>query len=337
MEYFLNVNIVQVAAGDDHVLALTSLGEVYAWGNGEQNQLGRRLIPRRMDASLVPEKTGLRNIVRIGCGAFHSFAVSKEGFVYSWGLNNFQQCGLEPDAGRNENIIFYPTIIGHEDIMSGDVQQCVGGNHFSLLRKGNGSVYAFGRSDEHALALPYPVDPNEPPSPALAGQAKSSSVASASTDSTPAFSQPVPPALGAHSGFAMKVPAFAPPGAQSDAGPPAFEQNKPGKEKTAVGTPTRIPALQGVVHVGCGTSHSLAVTDSGHCYAWGVGEHFQLANNEPTDLAQPALVEGQKIANHRAVLAGAGATFSVLLARPRAWDSAGGGGGDGEAMDTDPV
>ncbi|KAG5455851.1 MAG: regulator of chromosome condensation 1/beta-lactamase-inhibitor protein II, partial [Olpidium bornovanus] len=29
MEYFLNVNIVQVAAGDDHVLALTSLGEVY--------------------------------------------------------------------------------------------------------------------------------------------------------------------------------------------------------------------------------------------------------------------------------------------------------------------
>ena len=39
--------IVQVACGDDHFLALTSTGMVFACGNGEQSQLGRKIISRK--------------------------------------------------------------------------------------------------------------------------------------------------------------------------------------------------------------------------------------------------------------------------------------------------
>lgn len=39
-------SIVQVAAGNDHFLALTTTGFVFACGRGEQNQLGRKIIAR---------------------------------------------------------------------------------------------------------------------------------------------------------------------------------------------------------------------------------------------------------------------------------------------------
>lgn len=42
--------IVQIATGDDHFLALTSTGMVFACGNGEQHQLGRKIIQRELGA-----------------------------------------------------------------------------------------------------------------------------------------------------------------------------------------------------------------------------------------------------------------------------------------------
>lgn len=44
--------IVQVACGDDHFLALTSTGMVFACGNGEQSQLGRKIISRKSSSPL---------------------------------------------------------------------------------------------------------------------------------------------------------------------------------------------------------------------------------------------------------------------------------------------
>lgn len=38
--------LVQLATGDDHFLALTTDGHVFACGNGEQHQLGRKIIAR---------------------------------------------------------------------------------------------------------------------------------------------------------------------------------------------------------------------------------------------------------------------------------------------------
>lgn len=43
---FADHTIVQIATGNDHFLALTSEGSVFACGRGEQNQLGRRIISR---------------------------------------------------------------------------------------------------------------------------------------------------------------------------------------------------------------------------------------------------------------------------------------------------
>src|SRR4051812_142494 len=96
------LTFVDIATGSDHVLALTDRGQVFAWGNGAQNQLGRRIIERRKTNSLLAEPMGLSNIVKISSGAYHSFAVDIEGRVLAWGLNNFRQCGLDGQEAKQD-------------------------------------------------------------------------------------------------------------------------------------------------------------------------------------------------------------------------------------------
>src|SRR2546423_12161304 len=80
-------NVTQIVCGVDHVLALTAQGKVYSWGNGQQLQLGRRVVERTRLNNLVPREFGLKNIRTIGAGSYHSFAVGHDGKVYAWGLN----------------------------------------------------------------------------------------------------------------------------------------------------------------------------------------------------------------------------------------------------------
>lgn len=53
-------------------------------GNGQQAQLGRKIIERRKSNGLEPERLALRHIVSIGSGSYHSFAVDRGGTVYAW-------------------------------------------------------------------------------------------------------------------------------------------------------------------------------------------------------------------------------------------------------------
>jgi len=65
-------NIVAIAAGGLHSLALTSDGHVYAWGNNFDGQLGNGTFTQ----SNVPVLVGtLSDVIAIGSGRFHSFAI----------------------------------------------------------------------------------------------------------------------------------------------------------------------------------------------------------------------------------------------------------------------
>lgn len=145
-----------VACGTDHVLALTVEGTVYVWGNGQQNQLGRRIIERRKINGLAPERLALRNIVKIGAGHYHSFAIDKDGRVYAWGLNSLRQTGVSDARGGQEDIIQVPTIVDALDPSLHDGAKVVsisGGEHHSLFLFDNGTVWACGRADASQLGL----------------------------------------------------------------------------------------------------------------------------------------------------------------------------------------
>jgi regulator of chromosome condensation len=154
---------VQIACGVDHVLALTVQGHVWVWGNGQQGQLGRKIIERRKINGLAPERLALRKIKLIGTGWSHSFAVDHKGAVFAWGLNADHQTGVDLDDIVNEeednhqDIVWEPTevkclnpkVLG----MNRRVVEISGGESHTLFRISDGSVYACGRCDDSQLGF----------------------------------------------------------------------------------------------------------------------------------------------------------------------------------------
>ena len=98
------LTFTEVAAGDDHSLALTSTGTVYAWGSNEMGQLGLGL-PAGGAEPLMTQVVGpggvgkLTGVVAVTAGAFTSYALTDTGQVYAWGLDQFGQLGQPPTLG----------------------------------------------------------------------------------------------------------------------------------------------------------------------------------------------------------------------------------------------
>lgn len=112
-------------------------------------------MARRPLNALEPERLGLRNIVLVGAGSFHSFAVDKAGKVYSWGLNTYKQCGVS-GRGSEEEMILTPTEIkslAPSEHNGARVIQVVGGEHHSLFLFDDGSVWGCGRQDAYELGV----------------------------------------------------------------------------------------------------------------------------------------------------------------------------------------
>jgi regulator of chromosome condensation len=151
---------VSVEAGNNHLLVLTTHGNIYAWGAGEQGQLGRKILERRKIHGTVPEKIilGARHnrAVLVGAGNYHSFAVDEEGDVWGWGLNTMGQTGTgvaEPKSMSDE--VRSPRVIRSlcKKVLGDSIVQIAGGEHHTLFLTSEGKVYACGRCDGAQLGI----------------------------------------------------------------------------------------------------------------------------------------------------------------------------------------
>jgi regulator of chromosome condensation len=149
-------NIKALATGSNHVLALDHKGNVVAWGCGQQNQLGRRIIERNKMSSLIPQGIGLPRgkIAHVACGSYHSFAIDKDGQVYGWGLNNFGEVGIESsNAGEDAAVILKPAKLpAFEDHK---IAQIDGGEHHSLACSEKGELFTWGRVDGYQVGFEF--------------------------------------------------------------------------------------------------------------------------------------------------------------------------------------
>ena len=68
-------NVVAIAAGWGHTVALKKDGTVVAWGNNDYRQCN------------VPK--GLSNVVAISAGGLHTVALLRDGKVAVWGIDYF--------------------------------------------------------------------------------------------------------------------------------------------------------------------------------------------------------------------------------------------------------
>uniref|UniRef100_A0A8B9HD78 HECT-type E3 ubiquitin transferase n=1 Tax=Astyanax mexicanus TaxID=7994 RepID=A0A8B9HD78_ASTMX len=116
--------IRKVCAGSQCSLALTSAGQVFAWGCGSCLGCGSSettsLRPRFI------EELGVTKIIDISCGDSHCLALSHENEVYAWGNNAMGQCG----QGHTSTPITKPKkVTGLEGV---SIQQITAGTSHSL-------------------------------------------------------------------------------------------------------------------------------------------------------------------------------------------------------------
>lgn len=80
------------------------------------------------------------SIVSVGCCAFSSFAIAKDGKVYGWGMNNYGQLGWEvpTEKGRAGDGFYAPreiTSLSHKGVA------CIkGGEHHAIALTSSGEV-----------------------------------------------------------------------------------------------------------------------------------------------------------------------------------------------------
>ncbi|GAA5977902.1 hypothetical protein JCM10908_005141 [Rhodotorula pacifica] len=333
--------IVQVACGDDHFLALTSTGMVFACGNGEQSQLGRKIIQRHKEHGLTPERLALKNIVLVGTGSYHSFAVDKDGEVFAWGLNSFHQTGVDEDDGGWEDVISTPTRVASlspKVLPDGArVIEICGGAHHTLFLLSNGDVYVCGRSDGHEIGLaddhPEMVASRQRKDDAKAARAErekvelaglhgdDGQVTATNEDGKTMTSEEA--ALVAAEAAARGVPL------PNDYVPLPTRLPLP-KEPKAWEKDARADDLDDddvsteetkIVQIAAGTRHNFAVSARGYVYSWGVGPSSQLGQGDEEEVETPTRILNTALSNVRVLRAETGGQHSVIVGIDREYEA----------------
>mmetsp|Transcript_21546 Transcript_21546/g.64727 ORF Transcript_21546/g.64727 Transcript_21546/m.64727 type:complete len:579 (+) Transcript_21546:113-1849(+) len=91
--------VVDIQYGKHHILALTNLGKVYAWGENPDGQLGLNDTQTRYEPNLV-EELSRYPVTQILAVDNMSYALTKGGIVYAWGENKEGSLALGHDNPR---------------------------------------------------------------------------------------------------------------------------------------------------------------------------------------------------------------------------------------------
>jgi alpha-tubulin suppressor-like RCC1 family protein len=145
-------NIVGISAGTNHGLALTSNGNVLAWGSDFGGQLGDN-IPKVNKPTPVAV-SGASNIIAVAGGFFHSLAIKADGTMLAWGSDTYGELG----DGSQVNPQGIPVVVANTN----SIVAIAAGLHLSLALKSDGTVQSWGRNNSGQLGDDTGMNQNSP-------------------------------------------------------------------------------------------------------------------------------------------------------------------------------
>jgi alpha-tubulin suppressor-like RCC1 family protein len=153
-------NMVAIACGLYHVLALDDQGTLYAWGYNGYGQIGNNsttdvLTPVAITGGSLNAKT----VVQIRCGLFHSMVLCSDGTIHMWGHRNNGE--IPGGAAGNQlapvNVSGYGALVGRTPV---DIQ--TGISHCLVLCSDN-SVVSWGYNPSGQVGIGNTTNPQNTP------------------------------------------------------------------------------------------------------------------------------------------------------------------------------
>ncbi len=259
-------NVIDIAGGKEHSIAITSDGNAYAWGVSNYYQIGFE------STELLPKKiSSFSNVASTASGANHSIFLKKDGTVWSCGLNSSGQLGdstitnrITPvQAKRLTNII---------DI--------AGGEEHTLALKNDGTVWAWGYNWDGQLGDGTQSNPIRIPKQIIS------------------LTKIVAIASGDDHNIVIKNDGTILTWGKNFSGQLGNGTYSPG-----VYTPTMVDGLTDVIAAAAGKEHSVILKNDGTVWAWGLNSSGQLGSETWDNSSIPVKVSG--LSNVVAITSGA--------------------------------
>ena len=154
----VSVDAIDISCKTSHVLALTRDGGVFAWGRGDNGQLGIGPLPtvnfKTRSARVEPyvpypvRIPNLANVSAIATGDRHSLALLRDGTVLGWGFNQFGQIGDGSTTNRDRPV---------EVTEVRNAVAIAAGGEFSVALLADGTVMDWGATSGNRAPRPRPT------------------------------------------------------------------------------------------------------------------------------------------------------------------------------------
>ncbi|MBW2255857.1 MAG: tandem-95 repeat protein [Deltaproteobacteria bacterium] len=159
-------DVVAIAVGGYHALALKPDGTVWGWGSNSAGTVGdgtinHREAPVQVCAAnqIAPCTSFLTDIVAISAGNRHSLALGSDGTVWGWGANNHGRLGDGTEDQREVPVqVCAPGDTAPCTAFLTNVVSLAAGNEHSQAVKSDGTLWTWGSNEEGELGDGCVVD-----------------------------------------------------------------------------------------------------------------------------------------------------------------------------------
>jgi uncharacterized repeat protein (TIGR01451 family) len=302
-------NIIAIAAGQSHSLAITTGGGVWAWGQNSNGQIGDgTTVNKPVPTAITLTSCAAGAATAIAGGNLHTLAVVG-GAVCAWGTNLNGELGDGTTTQRNSPVATSTLTSGITAVSAGNV--------FSLALKSDNTVWAWGGNafgqlgDTTLTQRMTPVQASGVTGAVEVAAGSNFSVAHTSGDSLLTWGsegqgqlgdgisdiRPVPIPIAGLSGVTQASAGNGHTLALLTGGTVmGLGNNSSGQlgnnSTTRALTPVTVSGLSNITAVSAGNAHSLALRNDGTVWAWGFNSNGQLGNNTTTQEQVPVQVVG---------------------------------------------
>ncbi len=151
----LSGTVAHISAGAAHVVALTDTGKLYAWGYGEQGQLGNGSTSNASKPTTMGLPSGAGTVRAIVAQGYETMVLAQGG-VYVCGDNSVGQLGL----GHSKKVKSLTKVEYYDDHHLNVVDMGATG-YAVFARDDHNRVYGYGSTGDYQLGVPAAEAPDD--------------------------------------------------------------------------------------------------------------------------------------------------------------------------------